>query len=110
MPNYRYHTPESDRRGYCGCSSNMSRRNQQQSNTRPQRESCEVSYHDCDAAAEMSCAVKGHYDALGDMAIAMAYVPWQMWCNVLDAEKGLCCGTIFEDLNKPFCGTGGARK
>ena len=29
---------------------------------------------------------------------------------VLDVEKGLCCGTIFEDLNKPFCGTGGVRR
>ena len=56
------------------------------------------------------CAVKGRYDTLGDMAVAMAYVPWQMWRNVLDVEKGLCCGTIFEDLNKPFCGTGGVRR
>ena len=29
---------------------------------------------------------------------------------VLDVEKGLCCGTIFENLNKPFCGTGGVRR
>ena len=61
-------------------------------------------------AGEMSCAVKGRYDTLGDMAVAMAYVPWQMWRNILDVEKGLCCGTIFEDLNKPFCGTGGVRR
>ena len=39
MPNYRYHTPESNRRGYCGCSSSMNGCNQQQSNVRPQRES-----------------------------------------------------------------------
>lgn len=112
MPNYRYHTPESNRRGYCGCSSNMNGRNQQQSNSRPQRKSCEVPYRDCDCdtAGEMSCAVKGRYDTLDDMAVAMAYVPWQIWRNVLDAEKGLCCGTIFEDLNKPFRGSGGVRK
>ena len=24
-------------------------------------------------------------------------------------EKGLCCGTIFEELNKPFTGAGGRR-
>ena len=110
MPNYRYHTPESNRRSYCGCSSSMNGCNQQQSNVRPQRETCEVPYCDCDTAGEMSCAVKGRYDTLGDMAVAMAYVPWQMWRNVLDVEKGLCCGTIFEDLNKPFCGTGGVRR
>lgn len=110
MPNYRYHTPESNRRGYCGCASNMNRRNQQPNSCSQGESSCEVPYRDCDSAGEMSCAVKGRYDAIGDMAIAMAYVPWQMWRNVLDAEKGICCGTIFEDLNKPFRGSGGVRK
>ena len=47
MPNYRYHTPESNRRGYCGCSSSMNGCNQQQSNVRPRREACEVPYCDC---------------------------------------------------------------
>ena len=101
---------EPEKIGYCGCSSSVNGCNQQQSNVRPRRESCEVPYCDCDTAGEMSCAVKGRYDTLGDMAVAMAYVPWQMWRNILDVEKGLCCGTIFEDLNKPFCGTGGVRR
>ncbi|HJF93508.1 MAG TPA: spore coat associated protein CotJA [Lachnoclostridium phocaeense] len=39
----------------------------------------------------------------------MAYVPWQEWCGILELEKGLCCGTIFEELNKPFTGAGGRR-
>ena len=26
-----------------------------------------------------------------------------------DLEKALCCGTIFEELNKPFTGAGGRR-
>lgn len=100
MPNYRYHTPESNRRGYCGCSSSMNGCNQQQSNVRPQRESCEVHYCDCDTAGEMSCAVKGHYDTLGDMAVAMAYVPWQIWRNVLDVEKRSLLWNYFRRLKQ----------
>ena len=78
MPNYRYHTPESNRRGYCGCSSSVNGCNQQQSNVRPRRESCEVPYCDCDTAGEMSCAVKGRYDTLG-------------LCPLADVAKYLGC-------------------
>ncbi len=41
---------------------------------------------------------------------AMAYVPWQYWHRVYDLEKGLACGTIFPELDKPFLGVrGGCR-
>lgn len=46
-------------------------------------------------------------DTISDMPLAMAYVPWQRWQNIYDAEKGFCNGTIFQDLNLPFYGTGG---
>lgn len=49
-------------------------------------------------------------DPLEGMPLAMAYVPWQMWRNIYDAEKGFACGTIFEELNKPFQGMGGCRR
>ena len=39
--------------------------------------------------------------------IAMAYVPWQKWQALYEAEKGFCRGTIFAELDKPFEGTGG---
>ena len=45
-----------------------------------------------------------------DMSLAMAYVPWQTWCDIYDAEKGFQCGTIFQELNMPFLGKGGARR
>ena len=45
-----------------------------------------------------------------DMVLAMAYVKWQKWQNIYDAEKGFCCGTIFQDLNLPFQGLGGCQK
>lgn len=49
-------------------------------------------------------------DPLGGLAIAMAYVPWQEWRKIYEARQGFCCGTIFEELNKPFQGTGGCRR
>ncbi len=42
--------------------------------------------------------------------IAMAYVPWQKWRNIYDAEKGFRRGTIFQELDLPFRGIGGCQK
>lgn len=36
--------------------------------------------------------------------IGMAYVPYQKWKNVYEANVALERGTIFEDLDKPFLG------
>lgn len=44
------------------------------------------------------------------MVLAMAYVPWQTWRDIYNVEKALQCGTIFEELNKPFLGKGGIRR
>ena len=49
-------------------------------------------------------------DPLSGMPLAMAYVPWQEWQNLYSAEKALCRGTIFEELDKPFLGRGGCIK
>lgn len=38
-------------------------------------------------------------------ALAMAFVPWQKWQNVMDGCSGLKHGTIFEELVKPFEGS-----
>ena len=59
------------------------------------------------ASPEMHC---GRNDVLEGLPLAMAYIPWQMWRAVYDAEKALHQGTIFEELNKPFCGKGGRRR
>lgn len=48
-------------------------------------------------------------DGLEGMPLAMAYVPWQRWQNIYDAEKGFCNGTIFQELNLPFFGVGGCQ-
>ena len=36
--------------------------------------------------------------------VGMAYVPYQKWQNIYDAEVALERATIFEDLDKPFLG------
>ena len=42
--------------------------------------------------------------------VGMAYVPWQIWQRIYEAEKGFCRGTIFEELDKPFHGMGGCNR
>lgn len=39
-----------------------------------------------------------------DTTVAMAYFPYQKEydLNVYSAEQGICKGTMFPDLNKPF--------
>lgn len=41
---------------------------------------------------------------LAELPLTMAYVPMQRFTQVYDMEKGLCAGTIFPDLDKPFLG------
>ena len=48
--------------------------------------------------------------ALGQFPIAMAYVPWQRFGQTYDLSKALCAGTIFPELDKPFCGKRGVCK
>lgn len=49
-----------------------------------------------------------NFDAmpLGDLPLAMAYVPMQRWTDVSDGEMGLRDGTIFKELILPFKGRG----
>ncbi len=46
-------------------------------------------------------------DTLGQFPIAMAYVPWQRFGQTYNLDQALCAGTIFPELNKPFCGKRG---
>lgn len=57
-----------------------------------------------DAFQEMPC--QAHL-TLETMPLAMAYVPWQRWQNLFEACKGFHCGTIFQELHKPFEHAGG---
>lgn len=37
-----------------------------------------------------------------DTALAMAYIPYQNAKKIYSPEEGLCSGTIFPELDKPF--------
>ncbi|MBO5936845.1 MAG: spore coat associated protein CotJA [Clostridia bacterium] len=39
-----------------------------------------------------------------EISVAMAYVPFQQWCDVYQCDKALCQGTIFPVLDLPFMG------
>lgn len=63
------------------------------------------------SAPSSCCKPEGKEDCRPKSPVlAMAYVSCQEWRNILSAEKGFCHGTIFEELNKPFRGTGGDRR
>lgn len=101
MPNYRYQSPEymNMRRGNCKRPS------------APVQSSCQTPCEPvCQDTAPVCCNDKGSYDELRGMPLAMAYVPWQEWCDIYEADKGFCHGTIFKELNKPFRGIGGCCK
>lgn len=92
MPNYNYRTNDYMRRSQCGRPTNMP-----QSKMEPECSTCTEKH------TENFCM----HDPISGMPIAMAYVPWQEWRNLYPAEKALCRGTIFEELDKQFLGIGG---
>ena len=64
----------------------------------------------CVAANTDRCTCESGSVYNDDMVLAMAYVKWQKWQKIYDVEKALHCGTIFQELNLPFCGIGGCQK
>ena len=40
------------------------------------------------------------------MPLAVPFVQWQTWGNINDPDTALRRGTIFADLDLPFCGSG----
>lgn len=100
MPNFRYQSPDymNMRRGNC--------RGPVMQQT-PCQSMAETSCHE---PAPVCCNDKAGYDELRGMPLAMAYVPWQEWHCLHEADKGFHRGTIFEELDKPFRGIGGCCK
>lgn len=66
--------------------------------------------HDDKMMCEKTKEYRRETDKLYGFPLAMAYVPWQSWCNIYDVEKGFHRGTIFEELDKPFLGRGGCNR
>lgn len=49
---------------------------------------------------------KGYLEESESYPIGMSYTPWQSWKNTYDNHRGLMSGTIFPELDKPFCAAG----
>ena len=99
MPNYRYNTPEYMRRGNsCGCQQERRQMTEnRQTGQMTERRTMRNTMRD-DMQEDTCC------ECLTDMPLAMAYVPWQEWRAIYEVDKGFHCGTIFEELTKPFKG------
>lgn len=39
-----------------------------------------------------------------ELPLAMSYVPWQTWGTLYDERMALERGTVFPELDLPFCG------
>lgn len=128
MSNYRSNTPDymrrpdnygcsreniSDSRSGCGCSREnvTDLRGGCQAPVKPCQQPCEAEQKS--RCSEFNSYCKQVYkkdDCLSKFALAMAYVPWQDWNCPYAVEKGLQCGTIFKELDKPFRGIGGCNR
>ena len=53
--------------------------------------------------SDVSSMVSGS-TRLEDLPLAMVYVPMQTWGETYDGLKALDSGTIFPELDLPFCG------
>ncbi len=91
-------------------------RNMTHCNGRCMSEPCDTMYRDeCHMPESYErerkdCGCGHHVDVLEGMPLAMAYVPWQKWCEVYDICGGFSRGTIFRELDKMFCGRGGCNR
>ena len=53
---------------------------------------------------QRECGERYDMSSCQDFALAMAYVPWQVWEKTYEPAEGLKNGTIFPCLNLPFSG------
>ena len=108
-------------RRICGCADNVtpqpfSCRNANHSGNASFQNGCDTTWRNrdlrcADAATPRTqchrCAQGAPYSAcLSDKSLAMVYSPHQKFENLYDPRQGLCNGTVFCDLNKPFLGGG----
>ncbi|MEG0805073.1 MAG: spore coat associated protein CotJA [Lachnospiraceae bacterium] len=63
--------------------------------------------YNCNADVSDTKSYQDKIETANETPIGMAYVPWQHFNNVYEPDKALVFGTIFPELNKPFCGKKG---
>ena len=59
----------------------------------------------CKVRDKKNCHRMDEMESLSkEFPTVMAYVPWQQWGEMYDAECGLMQGTLFKEMNLIFCG------
>ena len=59
----------------------------------------------CRMNPKRDCHKDDPMEQLGNQfPVVMAYVPWQQWGELYEADCGLMQGTLFKELNFIFCG------
>ncbi len=85
----------------CGCQNDCGCQNNCAQTRTVSRES------DCGCRA--TCTYKRQKGCLEESSaypVGMSYTPWQSWSCPYDAHRALMSGTIFPELDKPFCAAG----
>lgn len=94
------------RTGSCGCNNAARTGSCGCNGTRETRSTCS-----CEAARDGNCDEDCSHGAantgvLDGKSLAMVYSPYQNFESLYDPRQGLCNGTIFTGLDKPFYGDG----
>jgi len=66
-----------------------------------ERNTCGCDHKKCTYMRQKGCLEDSAYYSVG-----MSYTPWQSWGCTYDGHRALMSGTIFPELDKPFCATG----
>ena len=87
----------SSRSGGCGCSGTCGNST---SSASSRSGSCGCSCGNSRSNTNDGC----RNSCLRGSSLAMVYSPYQEFDNLYGTSEGLCRGTLFRDLDKPFCG------
>lgn len=94
----------------CGCEREMDRKPcgcEREMDRKPCGCEREMDRKPCGCEKKMdrkACGCESEKQPVDRMQIGMGYVPCQKFENLLEAEEGFQCGTIFRDLVLPFLG------
>ncbi|MBE6688501.1 MAG: spore coat associated protein CotJA [Ruminococcaceae bacterium] len=95
------HFNRSERSGGCGCDGDM----QHHTHHHAHGTTCECNRKDncneCGYTPAQSCG------CTREVPLAISSIGIQKWCDIYDFEQGFRSGTIFKQLDLPFCGCKG---
>jgi len=69
---------------------------------------CQTQHNGCGCEGKKCTYMrqKGYLEDSESYPAGMSYTPWQSWKCTYDGHRALMSGTIFPELDKPFCAAG----